>query len=124
LDLMSNEAQPSPVDETVPVEFAVVTTYSPHGKSLQRGSRYSFAPVPTALEYEITHVGDIEWVVFVWHTPGGTQRFGVPKAVAEQAWENLGKALGHSDIAIATRLPILGEVEPRPTNPNGPRPQE
>lgn len=95
------------VEENVPVEFNVRTTYSTVGTALQRGSRYSFGPVPTAVEFEIVFVNDQEWIVWVWHTPQGVQRYALPKPVAEQSWKRLGQTLGASDpkIEIAHTLP-------------------
>jgi hypothetical protein len=106
---MSEDGQDpaSDVDEVVPVEFRVQVNYSPHGKDLSKGSRYSFGPVPTAIEYEIVFVGEDEWIVWVWHTPQGVQRYAMPKPVAEGSWDRLGRVLGKGDpqIEIATTIP-------------------
>jgi hypothetical protein len=95
------------VEENVPVEFNVRTTYSTVGTALQRGSRYSFGPVPVAVEYEIVLINGDQWIVWVFHTPGGVQRYALPKPVAEQTWDRLGRTLGKSDphIEVATHLP-------------------
>jgi hypothetical protein len=97
------------VEENVPVEFNIRTTYSTVGTALQKGSRYAFAPAPTAVEYEIVFVGGDEWIVWVWHTPEGVHRYAMPKATAKQSWEQLGRALGsETGLTIATRLPMDG----------------
>jgi hypothetical protein len=95
------------VEENVPVEFNVRTTYSTVGSSLQKGSRYSFGPVPTAVEFEIVYVNEDEWIVWVFHTPGGVQRYAMPKPTVEESWRRLGRALGASDpkIEIARQMP-------------------
>jgi hypothetical protein len=95
------------VEENVPVEFNIRTTYSTVGTALQKGSRYSFGPVPCALEFEIVFVNGAEWIVWVWHTPQGVQRYAMPKPIAEGSWKRLGQTLGASDpkIEIATQMP-------------------
>lgn len=95
------------IEENVPVEFNVRTTYSTVGAALQKGSRYTFVPTPVAVEYEIVFVNGDQWMVWVWHTPGGVQRYAMPKRAAEKSWKQLGLALGqaHSQIEIARQMP-------------------
>ena len=107
---VEQENRPEHDDSDVAIQFLVTGMYAPaKGRTLQSGSKYSLAPFPAAVEYEDGVVSDEEWVLFVWHTPMGVTRYPMPKPMAIQAWERLGKHLG-----VLPSIEIAREMPPEP----------